>query len=314
MTVHTNEPKIRSLNRSDRPATATRTDDNGVRVLKPSARSADGAARRFETQSDASELSPMDSARLLHDPSPQAQPEPEQAQPAQDPMQRAVLHRLDQLDLAAERNKADDLLPLARVELGRLAQSWRTLLDQHCPDEDGRCLACAGTFRGRRWPCSVWATAHQRLISVDPAGASLGTRSADSHGPGSERPRHRAPDPVPTSQVPVLTTPIVSDGSSDPGQWDTVEFELPELPQPPEVTHPPQPPASAPSQGPMGSQDIPDVQDVETTQIVHSAALAPPIGGHLETDHRRIHRASVVARPARARTLRPTRASPERRP
>lgn len=76
----------------------------------------------------------------------------------------AVLRRLDMLDRAAGTADATALLPLARVELHRLAHGWRLLLSGHRADEDGRCTTCRTRLRARRWPCHVWRAAHQQLI------------------------------------------------------------------------------------------------------------------------------------------------------
>jgi hypothetical protein len=77
----------------------------------------------------------------------------------------AVLQELARVDQVTEENDARSLLPLARTEIHRLADGWRLLLTMHQPDEDGRCAVCRGRFRHRRWPCRVWLTAHQHLIS-----------------------------------------------------------------------------------------------------------------------------------------------------
>jgi hypothetical protein len=79
-----------------------------------------------------------------------------------DTVRRAVLHRLDMLDRAAGHADASTLLPLARRELNRLADGWRLLLTTHCVEPDGRCAACR--LGRRRWPCSVWRSAHEQLI------------------------------------------------------------------------------------------------------------------------------------------------------
>jgi hypothetical protein len=76
----------------------------------------------------------------------------------------AVLRRLDLLDRAAGHADPRTLLPLARVEINRLAGSWRRLLTLHQRDEEGRCRACPGGLRARRWPCQVWLAAHEQLI------------------------------------------------------------------------------------------------------------------------------------------------------
>ena len=82
----------------------------------------------------------------------------------EDALRNAVLQRLELLDKVAEHGAADTLVPLARAEIHRLADGWRLLLTVHQPDEDGRCRACPGWLRRRRWPCQVWTMAHQHLI------------------------------------------------------------------------------------------------------------------------------------------------------
>jgi hypothetical protein len=80
-------------------------------------------------------------------------------------LRNAVLQQLARVDQVAEQGDARSLLPLARTEIHRLADGWRLLLTVHQPKEDGRCAACTGRFRKRRWPCQVWVMAHQHLIS-----------------------------------------------------------------------------------------------------------------------------------------------------
>ncbi len=63
-------------------------------------------------------------------------------------------------------------LPLARTELSRLADGWRLLLTGHGVGEDGRCRACHGWVRHRRWPCPVWLTAHRHLVEDAPPAES----------------------------------------------------------------------------------------------------------------------------------------------
>lgn len=83
---------------------------------------------------------------------------------AHDAVRDAVLRRLDLLDRAAGNADASTLLPLARVEINRLADGWRLLLTVHQQNEEGRCRACPAGLRGRRWPCQVWMVAHEQLI------------------------------------------------------------------------------------------------------------------------------------------------------
>ena len=71
-------------------------------------------------------------------------------------------------DQVVQRGEADSLLPLARTELHRLTDGWRLLLTVHQANEDGRCRACPGSLRRRRWPCRVWLMAYQHLIGENP--------------------------------------------------------------------------------------------------------------------------------------------------
>jgi hypothetical protein len=84
--------------------------------------------------------------------------------PTDELLRAQVLRRLALLDDLARHAEADSLLPLARAELHRLTDSWRLLLTQHQPGDDGRCRACPARLRRRRWPCRVWTMAYQHLI------------------------------------------------------------------------------------------------------------------------------------------------------
>lgn len=79
-------------------------------------------------------------------------------------LRAAVLRRLAWVDEVAERGGTEALLPLARSELHRLTDGWRLLLTLHQPDPEGRCGACPGVLRHKKWPCQVWTMAHQHLI------------------------------------------------------------------------------------------------------------------------------------------------------
>jgi hypothetical protein len=149
-----------------------------------------------------------------------------------DALRNAVLDRLDMVDLVAAQGDPGTLLPTARTELYRLAEGFRVLLDEHRPDDDGRCRGCPTTWRGRRWPCSVWASAHRKLI-----GYSVAHATPQAEGSDASFGDQWADEPEFPAQ---------------PGDADTEEFVRPDL-----------------------------------------SFLVPPVGGHLETDHTRIHRAAV---------------------
>lgn len=80
-------------------------------------------------------------------------------------LRQTVLRRLATFDRLARHSDPATLLPMARSELHRLANSWRLLLTDHQPGPDGRCPTCPPrVLRRRRWPCRVWLLAHRVLF------------------------------------------------------------------------------------------------------------------------------------------------------
>ncbi|MFI9384190.1 hypothetical protein [Kutzneria sp. NPDC052558] len=190
-----------------------------------------------------------------------------------DGMRRAVLRRLAALDQAAEQTSAGTLAPLARAELQRLADGWRLLLEVHTADEDGRCRACPGRLRKRRWPCKVWLLAHQHLIGEGtppprPSGGGLrmlfrrgGRHSKQADGTAVQGVRTR---PLPAAARPATAQPMMSQPmmTLPPEVPSEMTVELPALPAAPvyaAVAPPPvmQPPAIA-SSGPFATVHIVD--------------------------------------------------------
>ena len=80
-----------------------------------------------------------------------------------------VIERLDYLDRLATCGDDSSRAALATTEIARLTGAWRSLLEQHAPDEDGRCPRCSGWLRQRRHPCTVWLTAHEHLVAESTA-------------------------------------------------------------------------------------------------------------------------------------------------
>jgi hypothetical protein len=120
-------------------------------------------------------------------------------------LRAAVLRRLALLDEVAERGEADALVPLARAEIHRLADGWRLLLTVHQPDPDGRCRACPGVLRHKRWPCQVWTMAHQHLIGEGPPQRERRRGRRGQHravAPGPPLPA----DPDTTAELPSVVT------------------------------------------------------------------------------------------------------------
>jgi len=63
-------------------------------------------------------------------------------------LDRSLHDRLGDLVRRAQRGDDDAALNLARVEIPKIITALRALLDEHRPDERGRCLTC----RSRRLP------------------------------------------------------------------------------------------------------------------------------------------------------------------
>ncbi|GAA4865003.1 MULTISPECIES: hypothetical protein [Saccharopolyspora] len=104
-------------------------------------------------------------------------------------LRRAVWERLDLLSELADRADAPSLLSVARSELPRLTEGWRTLLAAHDADDKGNCPECSSRWRPQKAPCSVWRSAYEHLVS-----GGLAPRPARHLRP--------APDARPAAQVP----------------------------------------------------------------------------------------------------------------
>lgn len=222
-------------------------------------------------------------------PAPTEEPEPAPDAPSPVPFaddHDAVLDTLDSVDQLAVDGASEALLPLARDELHRLTGGLRALLDEHRPDENGRCPVCPSGMRARRWPCQVWRTAHQHLIgeNADPAGRTNRAKLNSLR----VKPRGASRQEESETSVPVHPTKIVASGDNGPSSWetdagqtvsadaDTDVFEWPTMD--------------------FGYEVAPAHQPRPQPPVAQPQATQPPVGGHLETDHTRIHRASVVSR------------------
>jgi len=86
-------------------------------------------------------------------------------------LDRSLHDRLCDLVRRAQRCDDDTALDLARVELPKIVSALRTLLDEHRPDERGRCRTCRSRrFRGKLpSPCRAYLAAHLCLVIADDA-------------------------------------------------------------------------------------------------------------------------------------------------
>jgi hypothetical protein len=79
-------------------------------------------------------------------------------------LRNAVWERLDMLSDLATRADAHSLVSVARSELPRLTEGWRSMLLAHEPDERGDCPTCSTRWHRCKAPCSVWQAAHEHLV------------------------------------------------------------------------------------------------------------------------------------------------------
>jgi hypothetical protein len=82
-------------------------------------------------------------------------------------LRQAVWERLDMLDALAANADSPSLASVARTELPRLTDGWRSLLQAHGPDPKGNCPSCSSRWRPQKAPCSVWQAAHQHLVAPE---------------------------------------------------------------------------------------------------------------------------------------------------
>lgn len=81
-------------------------------------------------------------------------------------LDRSLHDRLFDLVRRAERGDDSTALDLARVELPKIVTALRALLDEHRPDERGRCATCKRSRFTRKVPspCRAYLTAHLCLV------------------------------------------------------------------------------------------------------------------------------------------------------
>jgi hypothetical protein len=84
-------------------------------------------------------------------------------------LDRSLHDHLCDLVRRAQRGDDDTALDLARVELPKIVTALRSLLEEHQPDERGRCVTCRRRPFSRKSPspCRAYLTAHLCLVTAD---------------------------------------------------------------------------------------------------------------------------------------------------
>ncbi|WP_329069940.1 hypothetical protein [Amycolatopsis sp. NBC_01480] len=128
-------------------------------------------------------------------------------------LRNAVWERLDMLSDLATRADAQSLVSVARSELPRLTEAWRSMLQAHDPDERGDCPTCSTRWHRCKAPCSVWQVAHEHLVAGGLAPQQAPMSAEDRRAarrtspvPGQTR-RAGPPSPAETTGRHALVTP-----------------------------------------------------------------------------------------------------------
>jgi hypothetical protein len=89
-------------------------------------------------------------------------------------LDRSLHSRLGDLVRKAERGDDETVRALARVELPKVVTALRALLDEHRPDQRGRCATCKRKRFSRKLPapCRAYLTAHLCLMIAEDARAA----------------------------------------------------------------------------------------------------------------------------------------------
>ncbi|MGH3436976.1 MAG: hypothetical protein ACRDRN_10985 [Sciscionella sp.] len=107
-------------------------------------------------------------------------------------LRNAVWERLDMLSELAHRADTPSLLSVARSELPKLTEGWRSLLASHEPDARGNCPECSSRWRQQKSPCPVWRAAYEHLIGggLAPRPARYGRAGRPAHAREAVVPAH----------------------------------------------------------------------------------------------------------------------------
>ncbi|MFL6126470.1 hypothetical protein [Actinophytocola sp.] len=83
-------------------------------------------------------------------------------------MERSLADYLTDITYRAQFGDERAAAIMARFELPRLVEALRAVLDEHSPDERGRCPSCRNRRFGRApAPCRAYLTAHLCLVVTE---------------------------------------------------------------------------------------------------------------------------------------------------
>jgi hypothetical protein len=83
-------------------------------------------------------------------------------------LESSLAEYLAEISLRARYGDDRAVAAMARTELPKLVEAVRAVLDEHAPDQFGRCAHCRpGRFSRTPAPCRAYLTAHLCLVSAD---------------------------------------------------------------------------------------------------------------------------------------------------
>ena len=83
-------------------------------------------------------------------------------------LERSLTDYLTDITYRAQYGDEHAVATVARFELPRLVEALKAVLDEHSPDEFGRCASCRTSRFGRApAPCRAYLTAHLCLVVTE---------------------------------------------------------------------------------------------------------------------------------------------------
>lgn len=83
-------------------------------------------------------------------------------------LERSLSDYLTDITYRAQFGDESAAATVARFELPRLVEALKAVLDEHSPDEFGRCPSCRTSRFGRApYPCRAYLSAHLCLVATE---------------------------------------------------------------------------------------------------------------------------------------------------